>query len=438
MSQDSEWLGQAVEWLVGHGDVASVQKRLSDLRSRREGAVQAPEDEDRVAWYLQFAYTYINFPTSLDYFQAARVVPVLAAIGRDVHLLQSAKNVRDRVAKWLSYGERRTPDSLLFELLIAGLYRRNGWDVEFLREEMGRKTPEMRVHKNGKSLLIECKRLTMHSDAYRSESLLWRKMWMPLRDELFRLRSPMILDIEFKRPMAEYGPSFLLKAVAPKLRLVVVDGVILDDDNLRVSVASTDMRRIQRELRSNSVKIGTSREIELITGRYEKSLRFSSGILGEPVTVGDPHLGPSDYWNNIEFAAGAYWHCTADESIARRARDIRSLLARAERQLASSEASCIHVGLETLDAIDVEELRFDRILATVDQFVPDSANLEWIYCHFLGPEAPPDKAWDFGESVLWSQRSQNATPLQHMLLVAPDDHDRNGHVHWTDNRKFPT
>lgn len=246
MSQENEWLGQAVDWLVEHADAEAIQQRLSDLRRRREGIVQAPEEEDRVAWYLQMAHVSIHSPTSLDYYQAARVIPVLAAIGRDVPLLRTAKNIGDRVAKWLSNGERRTPDSLLFEFLVAGLYLRNGWEVEFLKEQVGKKTPEMRVRKDGKSQLVECKRLTMHSEGYRTESDQWWKMWVPFRDELLRLRVPRVFDVEFKRPMGDYGPDFLVEHVAPILRFVALDGVMLDDDSVRIRVAAADMTRIHR------------------------------------------------------------------------------------------------------------------------------------------------------------------------------------------------
>jgi hypothetical protein len=58
----------------------------------------------------------------------SRVVPVFAAIGRNLELLGSVGGLTKR-AKRLVGPERRQPNGGIFELLVAAAYRRAGGDV---------------------------------------------------------------------------------------------------------------------------------------------------------------------------------------------------------------------------------------------------------------------------------------------------------------------
>jgi hypothetical protein len=111
----------------------------------------------------------------------SRVVPVFAAIGRNLELLGSVGGLTER-AKRLVDHERRQPNGRIFELLVAAAYRRAGGDVAFSDEAPGvSKTYDMDVKLAGRTLAVECKRMET-SDYGERERARMRQLWAPASD----------------------------------------------------------------------------------------------------------------------------------------------------------------------------------------------------------------------------------------------------------------
>jgi hypothetical protein len=231
--------------------------------------------------------------------------------------------------------------------------------------------------------------------------------------------------------MHELADDYLVKRIGDKLKFVSMAGAVLDDDELLVIVNPIDMRRVASELSDNYAKQGSSREIQLLTTEYRPQAAFSSAIVGSGVQIGPATFGPSAYWDEIEFACGSWWRCDAPRSIERKARDIRKHLAQAVRQLQGDVPSAVHVGLETHDGELVEAERYRRIFQTVSEFDSQGTNLDWIYCHFLGPESPPDNTWDFAETTLLHPRDAREQPLDDRFLVVPHENVVSNGDHWS-------
>jgi hypothetical protein len=255
-------------------------------------------------------------------------------------------------------------------------------------------------------------------------------MWRPLRDTLVATRAAVVFDVVFHREMATYGDSYLRDRLVGKLALAPGNGVMIDDDELTVSISFVELDRIAAELNTHYAKCGTNREIQLITGQYRPLARFSSGVLGRREAKGDARFGPADYWSEVAFACGAFWSCDDRSAIERKARDIRGHLAKAIRQLKGDVRSTVHVGIETLDGQPVEKERYARMVRTVAKFDVAGTLTDWIYCHLLQPESPPDKLWDFAETTAAYRIGESEAPLRNTFLVTPPDNAVKGKVHW--------
>ena len=120
-------------------------------------------DKDRIGWYLYLMHCLIYEPHKYEYFQGARIIPLFKRIGMDIDLLPTLEGLRKKISDLI----KKRPieaDQVIFELLVALAWKRNGYDVEFLAEGVT-KTPDLLVKKNGKSYQVECKR-QQKSSAY--------------------------------------------------------------------------------------------------------------------------------------------------------------------------------------------------------------------------------------------------------------------------------
>lgn len=429
------------EWMLSFGERDLIEARIEAERQRIRRAQQDPAqlaygpfEDDRVAGHLMLVRAALEAPTNLDLLQASRVLPVFTALGANAHHLASVGNVGDRVRRWFSPGECRNPDAVLFELLVAALYVRNGWSATFIPEAPLNRTPDIRVERRGRERWVECKRLQPKSEAAKEEERHWIRLWRPLQRRLVDHRLAFALDVTFHVPLENLPDDFLVDRVSGKLALVSCAGTIVDDQVVTVVATPVDLDRIAREMEDEPVKVGTSREVQLITGEYRRTLRYSGVVAGDRGTIDDQWFGLAMYWTAIHFAVGAYWHCDAAASIEKKARDVRGHLAKAVRQLEGTTPSAVHVGIETLDGDFVEDTRYRRILDTITSFDARGTELDWIFCHLFGPEAPPDKSWDFGETTVWRKYAPGEEPLDDLLLVVPHENGVDDQVHWGPRR----
>ena len=137
---------------------------------------------------------------------------------------------------------------------------------------------------------------------------------------------------------------------------------------------------------------------ELIAGYCDPNRGFTSVVLGKSGRFGESRAN-NKYFTSMDFAAGAFWYCDAEQSIDKKARDITGHLAKAVKQLPENKKSVIHVGLETLGGVFVENKRYERIVNKVMNFDNSGKDLRWIYCHLFQSYAPPDQDWVYDETI---------------------------------------
>jgi len=105
--------------------------------------------EDKIGWYLYLVDMLINEPHKYEYFQGSRVIPIFKRIGIDLESLKNIKGIEKRVRDLIKR-RRHEADALLFEILTALLWAKNGYNVSFIEETAEKKTPDILAEKEGK------------------------------------------------------------------------------------------------------------------------------------------------------------------------------------------------------------------------------------------------------------------------------------------------
>lgn len=94
-------------------------------KSLNEGTLVVIKD-DVIGWYLYLVKTLIKEPHKYEYFQGARIIPIFKRLGIDLDILKNIEGIDIRV-KDLLYKRKSEADALLFEILTALLWARNGY-----------------------------------------------------------------------------------------------------------------------------------------------------------------------------------------------------------------------------------------------------------------------------------------------------------------------
>ena len=157
-ADDDPHIKQALNWLLSFADPRDWHDRLSPIEQRLFGAPTQPSDfrqtgydqqdwpdDDRMGWYLYLARAATNNPFKYEPREGCRVMPVLKRLGTHLAELKEIHGVNERVERLLAK-DTKQPDPILFELLVALLWKINGFDsVEFLDELPNKRTPDLRA-----------------------------------------------------------------------------------------------------------------------------------------------------------------------------------------------------------------------------------------------------------------------------------------------------
>lgn len=133
--RDEEALA-AIAWMTRSLNQNAWRARLEEIRGKFHQGRQAWQQGDRgalfderdlAAWYVFQANAYAGDPIDWYEPEAYRLAPVFRRLGQMLPELQMTPGAEERAARILTEG-RRQPDEGIYELLVAGTYRHNGWD----------------------------------------------------------------------------------------------------------------------------------------------------------------------------------------------------------------------------------------------------------------------------------------------------------------------
>ncbi|MEP3481128.1 MAG: hypothetical protein ABJZ55_17905 [Fuerstiella sp.] len=430
---------RAFDWLISFLPMSDWTNRKARIHKFLEEALRPDTaitqdqiarlcgKDDAIAWYLYQVHMTQHEPCSAEPAQASRILPVFKRLGMNLEVVKELHGINAQVERLLG-ASRNHPDQVLFEILIAVVWKLNGWDeVSFIPPSKSQKLPDLKAIRGNDTWHVETKRMMPHSGYSRKEREKWLKIWALLKTTLMEGRYPFILDVTFHTEMLALDDSVLVEKLADKLKLVTFPCHLVSDDTMDVHVSFVDLRKIKRHLEDWSVKMPSRQLIELIGGRWDRSSSFTHVMKCATRRAGDAG-GLNLYVDEIDWAAGAYWHCDAEKATEAKARDIRSHLSKAVSQLPDAGPGVIHVGMETYDGEAVEAERFERIMRTVTAFDTGGKDLQWIFAHLMECYSPPDKSWVADETVYpFGRGNREDSPVPMSSCLVP--HEMFDHVH---------
>lgn len=331
---------------------------------------------------------------------------------------------------------RRTSeaDAILFEILTALLWVRNGWDVKILEEGRSAKTPDFQVTKDGKIWQVECKRQKKTATYAYAETA--KRQIMISHISKLLVQHNILLDIKFHVELVSLPDTYLKDLIEDVIPKVKNAGKLISNNVVDIDVSFVDVKAIQKYLEKYHLKNNSPHLIELIANKPVDNSGFTSGIMGDFYYVGEGEAN-NVYILEVFKAYGVQCYCDAEAAIKAKARDVKNQINDAIKQFSSNVKGIIHIGMETLDGPDVEKERAKKILNTLGQIDVLNSNLRWIYFHFFQSYSRSYEDWIIDETVDSVTAYVNPIPLiQKTFLIIPEDSDTMENVsHW--NRQLP-
>ena len=386
---------------------------------------------DRMAWYLYLLDTAQHAPLKYEAIQGARVIPIFKRLGTNLDLLKGIGGVEDRVGRLLDR-DRSQPDGGLFELIIALLWKRNGYrTVEFVPESPKVKTPDFRADSGSEEWFVECKRMRKSSEYSERERTKWLAMWSKFVQYLTRERISLVFEMTFHVELESLSDDHLMSELAGKLRFLSFPCHVVSNEIWDVTAKPVDYSRASAHLKKRRVRDPSDQVQELLAGYRDPRRGFSCVTEGERVRAGGT-VGHNLFLDTLSFATCSFWSCDAPQAVAHKARDVRRQLARAVEQLPPAGKCAVHLGIETLDGPLVEETRFDRIRRSMVRFDSFGKDLRWVYCHLFESYAPPDRAWVIDETVIHFGRPMTGSeePIACRSSIVRENEASSAGVHW--------
>lgn len=422
-----EWLKSFVHEADMNGRLDKCRETYLTYRERWEDGldVQLYDPKDHIAWHIFQAQTYAEGREFWVPDEAARIVPYIQKIGRDLEHLEKVSGIEKR-AQRLMTSERRQPDGGIYELLVASAYKRHGWSkVEFIDETPGRgRTPDLHVARPGTRWAAECKRILRSSYAATEEKL-GKAMAAKVHALSEAEGQAFVLDVRFHEELKEYPEEYLAERVRS---LLPVQGIVEElDERADIRIRPVEWGLVRSVMEADFVYVGSTRMMELISGDHEHAASHSMSVRCRRA------LEKPSYADTIYHASLVNWVTTSQKALRKKADHFKKKIAGAEGQLPSDLPGVVHVGMESLGQQGVDQLRHYNNFLAAQGFSNSSSRLRWIYGNYFQVEVTTrqDESCAMEETMAPYRIGSHRTnePLPGHLLVA-DDQEANFGSHW--------
>jgi hypothetical protein len=386
---------------------------------------------DWMSWYMYLVESVFERQGCDDPFQSARIYPFFATIGFNIDMLKNTSGIRERLRVMFNVRQNK-PDSTLFELAVACLYLRNGWQVYFLEEQRSGKTPDMEVMRNGERLWVECKRLEKVTDFANFERAEWQKRVKHLFNAMRLKECFAYAEISFKVPVGDTDEHILGAAFYQYFNSGMIDsGMTLVHDLVDFRATRLDLNNINASLADSSVKPNSPMMIATLIGDYDLHGSYTQLLAPKKIDTINPDNKLwvlNDFYGEIYAAYLAKWECTAESSIDQKAKDVKKMLSKALSQIPDQGRGVVHIGYETVLGPVVELQRQKKIKESIESFNFGNKHLGNVFCHAM-QLMPKLDGLGWAETTLTFGETPDSVLRERLLLNLPIKRNSKG-THW--------
>ncbi|MBX8502992.1 hypothetical protein [Pseudomonas lijiangensis] len=367
-----------------------------------------------IDWYVYLADVCTTKAFGHDEAQWSRILPFFKKIGDSLDLLAEVRGSAQRVKEML-HGNDNNADSVLFELIVAIAYAEKGWEVEFIPECKGSKTPDFKAVRYGETVFVECKRLQKVTDYSEEERSAWLKQWKVLVPEMIQIGHPVIAYVTFKTEVASLRPDLVADLFKSAFERKV--GYVSSDDcDLRLR--PIDFPSLWKHLSKYSVKFPSAQLNALLDPSWAPHASYTMVMNAKFKLMREDNSVLNRFVEEIGSVYCARWECVAEASINKKSRDVRSLLTKAVSQAPADAKTVVHIAYETLHGPEVEFVRDNKIQGLLREFDYGEKDIACVFCHAMQPAAFPQGIVEIAETARFFNRSLKAEDLLpgHQLL----------------------
>ncbi|SFP27834.1 hypothetical protein [Pseudomonas sp. NFPP28] len=370
-----------------------------------------------IDWYIYLAEICSTKAFGHDEAQWARIKPFFMKIGSSLELLKRVEGVEVRVKDML-YSRDNNADSALFELIVAIAYVEKDWVAEFIPEiKGGKKTPDLKVTRGGEVLFVECKRFQKVTDYSETERQAWLRQWGDLLQEIMKCGVPVLINVNFKSEVHLLESGFVARLFQSAIK---ENKFSISTPECDLFLQPIDFPRMLDHFSRYSVKFPSAQLNALIDPQWEPHASYTLAMDAKFRAMPEGDSALNRFVEIIRTVFCARWECTAEISIDKKARDVRTLLVKAVEQAPADGRTVIHIAYETLHGPEVEFVRDQKILKLVNDFDYGVKDIASVFCHALQPSSHPDGVIELAETTRFFNRSLSAEYILpgHQLLFS--------------------
>lgn len=417
----------ALAWLEGLVSSTELSPRISAAEAKFQAAkaewaqgrrVPLFDPSDTVAWYLHQARRYADPTLRSDFFlpEGYRIAPLFKRIGQLLPDLRGVHGGDDRAARLMTENLSQ-PDDGIFELLVAGAYRRRGWNAAFVPEMPGiAKRNDLQVSRPRSKWAVECKRAGRSGYA-KEERLAGERMAEHVHDLSSRAARPIIVMARFKQELHSLDERYL----AAKAERFLDDHrpYEWDDEVAEGMVADVLWNDLHDVMIHDDIYFGSTRMFELMIGAHDPMIDFTMAGEWEPAEGRPLH---ATWVDHVSLVA---WRSTSDEAARRKAMHFRGLVSKAANQLPGDRPGVIHVGYEATGGNGADARRHYLNTREMRTFDPEATGLQIVYGNYFMNElvTARNESSAVTETLAWypigGRRTRGPIPA-HMLFMDED------------------
>jgi hypothetical protein len=383
-----------------HARLAAAKERFSSAMVPEAGSMLWPDPiallppYDLPAGILLQAFALLRDRRYFDSRLAARTLPFFKLIGTALPDLSQVPGAQER-ARAFVHARNDHPEGTLLELATAARYMHGGFAVRFI-PEADRRTPDIALVLIGGEIQVECKRLRP-SQYELTEARVARRLFEPACELVAECKAFVHLDVTFQLPLEVVSADYLLDRMRQALSHEERE-YAWEDGVARGRIASGDRHALDEDTAESSLLVGP-KLFRLFTHSVVPSPRIFMGVRGAG------HEFDPRYLHDFEAVALCSWDTESDESIAARARHVRSKLADIDRQLLDCQVGAAHIVVDAERDARAADLRRARIQEQIATFRFDS-NLGAITTHYLLTHTAEDRSWTIDETADYASRME--------------------------------